>query len=329
MSSQVTRTITPRSRAANTLAKLEDALSNPPCLSCSHLEIKYKAVDSMLGRKIIEVMEKDLEIRHITAEAQKMKVALDVCYNDYINATRTSLESVNTDFSIAQDRIHELEQINGEHMALIDDAKTRISEFQKVYNDLDAARREMDELHKHAEQAEATANNANAEKEALCKELNKVHYWNHALCEQFATATITANFASAEKEILHELLAAVTSTIPNGTNAEKEALCELLATATTSISNGSSAEMRALRMQLHGAISTASAAFDERDNLQKKLATSWAEKDWFMEQLKAATACSDHLRKLLYEATHTHAAEPNSAYLRHELAKSDKNIDQQ
>ncbi|KAJ1944529.1 hypothetical protein GGF37_002151, partial [Kickxella alabastrina] len=637
MFSQVTRIITPRSRAANTLAKLEDALSNPPCLSCSHLEMKYKAVDSMLGRKIIEVMEKDLEIRRITAEAQKRRVALDVRYNDYVNATRTSLESVNTDFSIAQDRIHELEQINGEHMALIDDAKTRVSECQKVYNDLAAARCEMDALRKRAEQAEATANNANAEKEALCKQLdsthsevrdlrgqlaeatiaikdsiangkelnellnrtrninndldgwltaahttarikrkehqkklkdahdenqslmkqlaiatadvndtraekealykrlatataaannahtkemalckeldsacsevqnlrdqlskptgvkqqqnvkkealceqlveattatnnanaekealhkqlNDVHYWNHDLREQLATATITANFASAEKETLHELLAAVTSAIPNGTNAEKEALCKLLAVATTSISNGANAEkealreklnsahysinylreqisaatnsansaiaekealhehlaaaiaaangasaeketlrellrmniatassagakegtpqnshreqldvstdkpgnahratgepasahcttdqldmvvttangadteMRALRMQLHGAISTASAAFDERDDLQKKLATSWVEKNWFVEQLKTATACSDHLRKLLYEATHTHAVEPNSAYLRHELAKSDKKIDQQ
>ncbi|KAJ1898040.1 hypothetical protein LPJ66_002993 [Kickxella alabastrina] len=595
MSSQVTRIVTPRSRAANTLAKLEDALSNPPCLSCSHLEMKYKAVDSMLGRKIIEVMEKGLEIRRITAEAQKRKVALDVRYNDYVNATRTSLESVNTDFSIAQDRIHELEQINGEHMALIDDAKMRVSECQQVYNNLDAARREMDELRTCTEQAEATANNANAEKEALrkqldstrsevrdlrgqlveattaikdsiangkelnellnrtrninndlngwltaantttrikrkeyqkklkdahdenqslvkqlamatadinnastekealckrlatataaandahtkemalCKELdstcsevqslrgqlsestgmkqqqnvekealreqlNDVHYWNHDLREQLATATITANFASSEKETLHELLAAVTSAIPNGTDAEKEALCKLLAAATTSISNGASTEkealreklnsahysinylreqlaaatttangaiaekktfrkllrmniaavssagakegtlhnshreelgvstdepgnahratgklvnahctadqldtvvttangadteMRALRTQLHGAISTASAAFDERDDLQKKLATSWAEKNWFVEQLKAATACSDHLRKLLYEATHTNAVEPNSAYLCHELAKSDKKIDQQ
>ncbi|KAJ1885423.1 hypothetical protein LPJ66_010123 [Kickxella alabastrina] len=256
-------------------AKLENGLSNPPCLSCSYLEIKYKAVGSMLGRNIIEVMEKDLEIRRITAEAQRRKVALDVRYNDYVNATCTSLESVNTDFSIAQDRIYELEQINGEHMALIDDAKTRVSECQKVYNDLAAARREMDELRKHAEQAEATANNSNAEKEALCKELNKVHYWNHSLCEHLATATITANFASAKKEILHELLAAVTSAIPNGTNAEKEALCELLATATTSISNASSAEMRSPCTQLHGAISTTTAAFDERDELQRKLATSW------------------------------------------------------
>ncbi|KAJ1889632.1 hypothetical protein LPJ66_007933 [Kickxella alabastrina] len=132
MSSQVTRIITPRSRAANTLAKLEDALSNPPCLSCLHLEMKYKAVDSMLGRRITEVIEKDLEIRRITAEAQKRKVALDVHYNDYVNATRTSLESVNTDFSIAQDRIHEIEQINGEHMALVNDAKTRVSECQQV-----------------------------------------------------------------------------------------------------------------------------------------------------------------------------------------------------
>ncbi|KAI7827854.1 hypothetical protein BX661DRAFT_18278 [Kickxella alabastrina] len=206
MFSQVTRIITPRSRAANTLAKLEDALSNPPCLSCSHLEMKYKAVDSMLGRKIIEVMEKDLEIRRITAEAQKRRVALDVRYNDYVNATRTSLESVNTDFSIAQDRIHELEQINGEHMALIDDAKTRVSECQKVYNDLAAARCEMDALRKRAEQAEATANNANAEKEALCKQLDSTHSEVRDLRGQLAEATIAIKDSIANGKELNELL---------------------------------------------------------------------------------------------------------------------------
>ncbi|KAI7829956.1 hypothetical protein BX661DRAFT_170318 [Kickxella alabastrina] len=193
MFSQAARIITPRSHAANTLAKLEDALSNPPCLSCSHLEMKYKAVDSMLGRKIIEVMDKDLEIRRITAEAQKRKVALDVRYNDYVNATRTSLD-------------------------------------------------------------------------------------------------------------LHGLVAAATTSISNGASAEKETLHELL------------------RMNI-AAVNSAGTKEGTVHNFCR-------------EQLGVSTGESGNAHRatgetLLYETTHTHAVEPNSVYLRHKLAKSDKQVDQQ
>ncbi|KAJ1941972.1 hypothetical protein GGF37_003311, partial [Kickxella alabastrina] len=211
--------------------------------------MKYKAVDSMLGRNIIEVMDKDLEIRRITAEAQKRKVALDVRYNDYVNATRTSLESVNTDFNIAQDRIHELEQISGEHMALISDAKTR---------------------------TEATA-----KKEAFCKHLNDLHYWHHSL---------------------HGLVAAATTSISNGASAEKETLHELL------------------RMNI-AAVNSAGTKEGTVHNFCR-------------EQLGVSTGESGNAHRatgepLLYETTHTHAVEPNSVYLRHKLAKSDKQVDQQ
>ncbi|KAJ1889631.1 hypothetical protein LPJ66_007932 [Kickxella alabastrina] len=212
----------------------------------------------------------------------------------------------------------------------------------------------MDELRKRAELAEATA-----EKKAFCKQLIDVHYWNHSLCKLVAaTTTSISNGASAGKETLRELLRMNTAAVSSAGAKEgtvHKSRCEQLGVSTGkpgnahratgepvsahcttdqldmvgTTANGADTEMRALRMQLHGAISTASAAFDESDDLQRKLATSWAENLVRGAIEGGLTACSDHLRKLLYKTTHTNAVKPNSAYLRHKLAKSDKKLDQQ